>query len=656
MEEPLQHVAEHHAGTQRDAARVHGAHDRVDHVRAGLEDVWPDVVKQVHQRVLAAEPRYAERHVLHRTRRRLAMHQVAVHQRVLQQRRHCVDVVLPHLADVLEQKAQRLEHPVLHVELRHPVLVHERGQDGEGRAGLRDDGDGDGGAHSVLPLLHLEVVQQRHQHILRPDRLGDVPKRVHRRSADALLVRLEHFEELKANAHPFARGHKLGAAVGDASDEVDAVLLHLLVPVLQDGRQAGEEVLDGRRHLGHADHVDNALERAQDGAQHLGVLFAEVLVEHDAKVPHQRLLPALFHDARDARDEVRRLLSYLGALVVEAPLDGAADLREVGLGARAERVDDGTKAAQHHVRLVLRLLLKRVQDAVDEELLKPRVHVRRPQRLHHLVHRLHHHPTVRLALVLQILHHAAHDLRAPHLVGNLHSGLHQLSVVAAVQRHPTHPKIAEKLGQDLRFDVVPLHAVRAHALLHHLEHDLLHLLVRALKLADEDHHGIFCVIVGVRDVHERDDEADGLEEGGQHLSAVAVDAAPQRLEDAVEGLDAVRGGGLGEGGDGEGADGAHLLVLILESVLNDLHQRGEVRQHSAAHEDGNLLTNFDARVARLPTLFALTHRFQKRQQRGDAEGGGDHAEGARGGVADVLVDVVNVGAHRGDHGRQAGSL
>ncbi len=56
---------------------------------------------------------------LHHGRGGLAVDQVAVHERVLQQRRHGVDVVLAHLADVLEQERQRLEHAVLHVQLRH---------------------------------------------------------------------------------------------------------------------------------------------------------------------------------------------------------------------------------------------------------------------------------------------------------------------------------------------------------------------------------------------------------------------------------------------------------------------------------------------------------------------------------------------------------
>ena len=43
---------------------------------------------------------------------------------------------------------------------------------------------------------------------LRPDRLGNVAKRVDCRSADGLLVRLEHLQQLEADAHPLARRHE----------------------------------------------------------------------------------------------------------------------------------------------------------------------------------------------------------------------------------------------------------------------------------------------------------------------------------------------------------------------------------------------------------------------------------------------------------------
>ena len=109
----------------------------------------------------------------------------------------------------------------------HLVLVHERGQHGEGGAGLSHNGNGDGRAHAVLALLHLQVIQQGDQDVLRPDRLGNVAEGVDGRAADALLVRLEHLQQLKADAHPLARRHKLRASVRNAPHQVDAILLHL---------------------------------------------------------------------------------------------------------------------------------------------------------------------------------------------------------------------------------------------------------------------------------------------------------------------------------------------------------------------------------------------------------------------------------------------
>jgi len=302
-------------------------------VGRGLEDVGPGVVEEVDEGVLAAEAEHAQAHVGEDGHGGLAVHQVAVHERVLEQRRHRVDVVLAHLADVLEHEGERLEHAVLHVELwqgetervsqreregergrtptGHAVLVHEAGQDGEGRAGLGDDGDGDGGADAVLALLDLEVVEEGGEDVVGADGLGDVAEGVDGGAADGLLVRLEQLEQLEADAHPLAGAHELGAAVGDAAHQLDAVLLHLLVPVLEDGREARQQVLDGRRHPAHADHVHDGLERAQDAAQHLRVLLAQVLVQHLAQVRHQLLLAARLHHHRDLGDQVRRLLPHL---------------------------------------------------------------------------------------------------------------------------------------------------------------------------------------------------------------------------------------------------------------------------------------------------------------------------------------------------------
>jgi len=61
---------------------------------------------------------------------------------------------------------------------------------------------------------------------------------------------------------------------------------------------------------------------------------------------------AYLHDHSDASDEVSSLLADLGALVIEAPLDGTADLGQVGLGAHLQAVDHSAKAIQHHIRVI----------------------------------------------------------------------------------------------------------------------------------------------------------------------------------------------------------------------------------------------------------------------------------------------------------------
>lgn len=59
-----------------------------------------------------------------------------------------------------------LEDAVLYVELGHAVLVQQRRQHGERRARLCHDRDRDCGAHAVLALLDLEVVEQRNEDVL----------------------------------------------------------------------------------------------------------------------------------------------------------------------------------------------------------------------------------------------------------------------------------------------------------------------------------------------------------------------------------------------------------------------------------------------------------------------------------------------------------
>jgi len=96
------------------------------------------------------------------------------------------------------------------------------------------------------------------------------------------------------------------------------------------------------------------------------------------------------------------------------------------------------------------------------------------------------------------------------------------------------------------------------------------------------------------------------------------------------------------GGAGEGCAGAHLLVVVPEPVLNDLHERPQVGQHGAAHEDGHLLHDLDARVARLPRLLALAHRLEEGEQRGDAQRRGHHREGPCGRVAPTYSSTLSM--------------
>ncbi len=64
---------------------------------------------------------------------------------------------------------------------------------------------------------------------MRADSLGDVAEGVDGCTPDGLFVRLDQLEEFEADSHPLARGDVLGAAIGDATHQINAVLLDLLV-------------------------------------------------------------------------------------------------------------------------------------------------------------------------------------------------------------------------------------------------------------------------------------------------------------------------------------------------------------------------------------------------------------------------------------------
>lgn len=91
-------------------------------------------------------------------------------------------------------------------------------------------------------------------------------------------------------------------------------------------------------------------------------------------------------------------------------------------------------------------------------------------------------------------------------------------------------------------------------------------------------------------------------------------------------------------------------------MFNNLHQAAQVWQDCTAHQDGNLLHNLDACVPGLPGFLAFTHSFEEGQKRGNTESWSHHSKSSGCGVSDVLVHVVNVRSHCGDHCSQTSSL
>mmetsp|Transcript_86974 Transcript_86974/g.243811 ORF Transcript_86974/g.243811 Transcript_86974/m.243811 type:complete len:418 (+) Transcript_86974:455-1708(+) len=417
--------------------------------------------------------------MLDRPRRSLPVHKVPIHEGVLKQGSHRVDVILPHFPDVLKHETQAFEHAVLHVQFGHAVLIHEGGKHSERATRLSNDRNSHHGADTQLTFLNLQVVEQCAQHVVRTDRLRYVAEGVHGGSPDGFLVGLQQLQKIEANAVPFARRRQLGATVRDTADEIDAILLDLLVAILQDRSQAWQQILDRRRHLCHTDDVHDRLHSAQNRSQDLGVLFTQVLVQEETQVAHHLLLAALFHDHGNARDQIRSLLPHSRGRRVEPPTDDTGDLRQVRLHTGPQGVHHGAEAVEHDRRVVRGLLLERVHDAVDDLLLEARVDVRHAEVGDHLIDGLHHHLPVWLGRVLQVLDNPPDDVGATNLVRDLDGRVHQLPIVAAIEGHADHPEVAEERGQNILADVVRLHTFGGDALLHDLQDDLLHLLVRS---------------------------------------------------------------------------------------------------------------------------------------------------------------------------------
>ena len=176
-----------------------------------------------------------------------------VHEGIFKQRCHCIDVVLAHLSNVLKQERKRLEDTILNIELRYSVLIHEGWQHGEGRTGLRNNGNSDSGAHPVLTLLYLKIVQQSSQYILGtaravgggvgggvtttvgilnlPNGLCYVAKGVDCCSTNSFLVCLQQLQQLETDPHPLLSRHEFSPSVSYSTNQINTVLLNLLMTV-----------------------------------------------------------------------------------------------------------------------------------------------------------------------------------------------------------------------------------------------------------------------------------------------------------------------------------------------------------------------------------------------------------------------------------------
>jgi len=121
-------------------------------------------------------------------------------------------------------------------------------------------------------------------------------------------------------------------------------------------------------------------------------------------------------------------------------------------------------------------------------------------------------------------------------------------------------------------------------------------------------------------------------------------------------------GGLGmERGGAQALSPGDIGILartrrVLERVREALQVEGIPVQDGTTHENGNLLDNFDACVASLPRLLAFAHSFQEGQQGGNTQGRCHDSKGTSCGVTDVLIHVVNIRTHGGNHGSQTSSL
>ena len=304
---------------------------------------------------------------------------------------------------------------MLDVQLGRAVFIKNGRQTCEGPARFGDNRNRDRRTHTALSFLDTKVGQKHLQDILWSNRSRNVPKAVNCRTSHSLLMCLQQIEQLKANAHPLTRTHKLGTTVSNTANEVDTRFLYPLMAIAEDGRHARQQIPDGWIHLRHAHDVGNRTLSGDHTRQCLGEFFAQLLEENNAQIRKQCVLTTLLEHSSQLGRKVRGLLARAGVFVVETPQNRRHNLHEVRLNAHAQRMSNGACPVKHDA-ILIRLLLERIDHAVHQLHFQSLSDIGRAERRHDMPDRIHRHATERLALILEKVDQSLNDLTYTHFV------------------------------------------------------------------------------------------------------------------------------------------------------------------------------------------------------------------------------------------------
>ncbi|KAG5619472.1 hypothetical protein H5410_019296 [Solanum commersonii] len=216
-------------------------------------------------------------------------------------------VKFAHFSEVLEKEGEGFQDTILDIKLRHTIFIHQGRQDCKGRTSFCNSSNCDSRTDTILTFLHLKIVQQCCEHILRSNGFSNIPKCVHCCSADTFLVRFKHLKKLKTNSHPLPcrkiQHHDLQF---DQQGQYNS--LDFLMTFLQNRGQPRKQILNWRSHFTHTNNIHNSLES-----------------------PH------------------------------------TTNLRKVWLNSLAKGIYNNTKSVKHHIDIVIGLLLEGIKDIINEQ-------------------------------------------------------------------------------------------------------------------------------------------------------------------------------------------------------------------------------------------------------------------------------------------------